>query len=185
MFATRLRVSPWSARSSPRSLGRDTTISSLACSSFMRRGTCCVSSPSGPFTITRPGSSETDTPAGISIGFLPMRLKSQFRGARLKSGTALLSPDKTDDFAADAFALGGLGGYQAPGGRHDRRAQAPEGPWEAMLLSVHAASRLGDPLQVGDDPLPARPVLELDDESVVALAPVDGEPRDVALLLED
>src|ERR687895_198282 len=171
MFATRLRVSPWSARSSPRSLGRDTTISSLACSSFMRRGTCCVSSPSGPFTITRPGSSETDTPAGISIGFLPMRL--------------IRSPHETDDFAADAFALGGLGGYQAPGGRHDRRAQAPEGPWEAMLLSVHAASRLGDPLQAGDDPLSARPVLELDDESVVALAPVDGEPRDVALLLED
>src|SRR3712207_6858376 len=33
------------------------------CSTAIRCGTVCESSPSGPFTITRPGESETLTPA--------------------------------------------------------------------------------------------------------------------------
>jgi hypothetical protein len=29
-------------------------------------------------TITRPGSTDTDTPAGISMGFFPIRLMDSF-----------------------------------------------------------------------------------------------------------
>src|SRR5215204_1372485 len=171
MFATSDRVSPCRARSSPRSVGRVTVSSPSPCSIFMRCGTCCVSSPSGPLTMTLPGSIDTLTPAGSSIGFFPIRL--------------MALPDETDDFAADALALGGLARDQTPGRRHDRRAHPPEDARQAILPSVHAAARLRDPLEVGEDALPARSVLELDDERVEALALPDRVPRDVALLLED
>src|SRR4029453_6567568 len=136
----------------------------------MRRGHWWVRSPGGPLIITRPGSSDTDTPAGISIGFFPIRL--------------IQLPHKTDDFAADAFAFGGLARDDPPGGRHDRRAHSAENARQAILASVHTAARLGDALQVGDDALPAGAVLELDDEHVVALARAHREALDVALLLE-
>src|SRR5215204_396647 len=137
----------------------------------MRCGTCCVSSPSGPLTITRPGSIDTDTPAGNSMGVFPIRL--------------MALPDKTDDFAADAFALGGLARDETPGRRHDRRAHPPENARQAILPSVHAAARLGDTLEVGDDALAARSVLQLHDQRVEALAFPDRVPDDVALLLEN
>ena len=73
MFAISVRVSPCSARSGPRSVGRVTRISPSACSIFIRCGTACESSPSGPFTWTRPGESATETVAGSSMGCLPIR----------------------------------------------------------------------------------------------------------------
>src|SRR6266511_1597123 len=92
MFATSVRVRPWSARSSPRSVGRVTTISPSRCSICIRVGTRCESSPSGPFTCTRPGEIATFTEVGSSIGFFPIRL--------------MRLPNEANDFAADAFALG-------------------------------------------------------------------------------
>jgi hypothetical protein len=50
MFAMSVRVSPCSARSSPRSVGRVTTISLSVFSICILAGTFCDSSPSGPFT---------------------------------------------------------------------------------------------------------------------------------------
>src|SRR5213594_4177894 len=99
MFAIRLRVRPCSARSSPRSLGRVTTTEPSCCSTFIREGTCCLSSPSGPLTITRPGETDTETTAGSSIGCLPIRL--------------IDSPDEADDLAADALLLRGAARDQA------------------------------------------------------------------------
>src|SRR5215218_9640721 len=171
MLAISDLVSPWRARSSPRSVGRVTTISPSACSSCIRRGTCWFSSPSGPFTITRPGSSDTDTPAGISMGFLPMRL--------------IQLPDKANNFAADTFALRGLARHQAARCRNDGGAHPAEDTWQAVLASVHTAPRLRDPLQVGDDALSAGAVLQLDHERVEALALLDRVAGDVPLLLED
>src|SRR5215204_7798891 len=170
MFATSDRVSPCRARSSPRSVGRVTVSSPSPCSIFMRCGTCCVSSPSGPLTITRPGSIDTDTPAGNSMGVFPIRL--------------MALPDETDDFAADAFALGGLARDETPRRRHDRRPHPSEDARQPVLSSVDAAARLRDALEVGDDALPARPVLELDDERVEALARLALPADDVALLLK-
>src|SRR4051812_29569050 len=185
MFAISVRVSPCSARSSPRSVGRATVIDPSSCVIFIRGETCCCSSPSGPLTMTRPGSMEMLTPAGTSIGFLPIRLIQWL-------------PDEADDLAPHATLLRGALGDE-PGRRgQDRRAHPAEDAREAVLAGVDAAARLGDALQVGDDPLAAPAVLQLDDQSseapMVSLVFVDVVPfvrgddtevLDVALLLEE
>src|ERR687896_304291 len=112
MLATRERVRPCSARSSPRSVGRETTSVPSSFSIFMRTGTCCVSSPSGPLTVTRPGSTATLTPSGISMGLLPIRL--------------MALPDETHHFAADALFLGRLARDEAARRGQDRGAHAAE-----------------------------------------------------------
>src|SRR5438552_18067437 len=112
MFATSVRVRPCSARSSPRSVGRSTVIMPSSCVIVIRWGTVCRSSPFGPDTVMRPGSTETSTPAGTSMGFLPMRL--------------MALPDETDDLAADALGLGGAARDDTAGGRQDRSAHPGE-----------------------------------------------------------
>src|SRR5216117_3523114 len=171
MFATSERVRPCRARSSPRSVGRLTRSCPSSFSIRIRAGKFWVSSPSGPFTVTRPGSTATLTPSGISIGCLPIRL-------------IRFSPDEADDLAAHASLLRGLARDQAARGGEDRRAHPSEDPRQAVLPSVHAPPGLGDALQVGDDALPVPTELEVDRERVEALAVLDVEVRDVALLLE-
>src|SRR5262249_30760475 len=122
MLATRERVNPCSARSSPRSVGRLTVTTLSSCSIFMRCGTTERSSPLGPETVTRPGSTETSTPAGTLMGCLPIR--------------DMALPDETDHFAADAFALGGAARDHAAGrGQGFRfagpRDAPPAGAWRA------------------------------------------------------
>src|SRR3954452_11352356 len=73
--------------------------------------TCWRSSPFGPLTRTRPGSTWTSTPDGISMGSLPMRLMDR-------------SPDVCEDLAANVLAPGLVGGHDTAGGREDRRAHA-------------------------------------------------------------
>src|SRR5262245_5623928 len=170
MFAIRLRVRPWSARSSPRSVGRVTVIVPFSCSIFIRVGTDCESSPSGPLTITRPGETETFTPAGTSMGCLPIRLMSL--------------PHEANDLSTDAALLRRSAGDHAGRRGEDRRPHPTEHPREPVLARVDAAARLGDPLEVGDDALavPAEP--QLDHEGIEALALADVEVADVSLLLE-
>src|SRR5262245_23321843 len=131
MFATSVRVSPWSARSSPRSVGRVTVRTPSSCATFMRAGTRCSRVPSGPVTLTSPpGDTATVTPLGISMGFLPIRL--------------IALPDERENLAADA-SLGGLAGGDHAGRRgQDRGAEPAEDAREAVLLRVDAATRLGD-----------------------------------------
>src|SRR4051794_41626848 len=117
MFAMSVRVRPCSARSSPRSVGRVTVIIESSCAICIRCGTSWRSSPRGPDTVTRPGSTETRTPAGTSMGLLPIRDMVSQR---------LRLPDETDDFAADAFLLGGSARRDSPGGGDDREAQTGE-----------------------------------------------------------
>src|SRR5205823_6941768 len=76
-------------------------------------------------------------------------------------------PDETDDFSADALGLGGAACDDAAGRGQDRGAHAAEHARQAVLARVDAAARLRDALQVGDDPLAAAPVLQLDDERAV------------------
>src|ERR1044072_7549360 len=98
MFATRLRVSPWIARSSPRSVGRLTVrVPSSSWVTSIRAETGCWSSPFGPLTVTRPGATETGTPSGTGIGFFPIRL--------------IGSPDVSDNLAADALGAGLVAGH--------------------------------------------------------------------------
>src|SRR3954451_3205104 len=170
MFATSVRVRPWSARSSPRSVGRLTVITPSLWSICIRCGTSCESSPRGTFTITRPGEIETETPAGTSMGFLPIRL--------------IRLPDEADDLAADPALLCGPAGHQSVRGGQDRGPHAAEDAGHAIGTSIDAAPRLGDALQIGDDALTAAAVLQLDDEGVERLALLDAEVGDVALFLE-
>src|SRR4029453_2100426 len=158
MFATSERVRPWRARSSPRSVGRETCSAPSVCSIFIRGEPRWVSSASGPLTITRPGSTETPTPAGISIGFLPILLNASSLAHCEKSTD--FSPDETDDLAADAFALSRPARDEAFGRGHDRRAHSPQNARQAILASVHAAARVRDALQVGEDALTVRTELE-------------------------
>src|SRR4051794_26308538 len=153
MFAISDRVRPCSARSSPRSVGRVTTTELSCCSTFIRAGTSWFSSPSGPFTITRPGEIDTDTPGGSSMGCRPIRLTG--------------SPDEADDLAADAALCGGPRRDQAVGRGQDRRAHPSEDPREAVLAGVDAAAGFRDALQIRDHPLAIPAELEVDHERVV------------------
>src|SRR5580765_7508738 len=173
MFATSVRVSPCSARSSPRSVGRVTTIRPSSWAIAIRCGTTWRSSPLGPCTVTRPGSSVTVTPAGTSMGLFPIRLIS--------------SPHEADDLAADALALGGAARDHAAGGGQDRGAHPAEHARQTVLARVDPAAGLRHALEAGEHALAAAAVLEVDHERLVReLAGLDDvEAADVALLLED
>src|SRR5690348_11448939 len=134
MLATRVRVSPCSARCSPRSLGRVTT--SWSPPSPSSRGLCCTviargmrsdNSPLGPLTVTRSGSIATVTPAGTGIGCLPIR-DIAFQGL----------PDRRYHFAADALQTGVVAGHHAAGRRDDRRAHTALDPRDVLVIDVRA-----------------------------------------------
>src|SRR5207248_5271041 len=173
MFATSDRVSPCSARSSPRSVGRVTTTSASRCSIFIRAGTCCCSVPSGPATATRAVSIVTLTPSGMGMGALPMRL--------------IRLPDEGHYFASDAALLRGAAGDETGRRREDRDAHPAEHARKAVLPGVDPAARLRHPLQAGDDPLAVAAELQVDDQGIEALVflPLDVIVADVALLLEE
>src|SRR5262245_46333760 len=148
MFAMSVRVKPCSARSSPRSVGRVTTIVPSSCSICIRCGTCCCSVPSGPATDTRPGSTETVTPAGTSIGLLPILL--------------IASPDEAHDLAADSALLRGAARHEARRGGQDRGAHPAQHARKPVLLRIDPAARLRHALQARDHPLAVPSELEVD-----------------------
>src|SRR3712207_1074957 len=113
MFAISDRVSPCSARCSPRSVGRLTTTSPSFFSILSSRETRSSSVPRGPFTRTTSGSIVTSTVEGTGIGCFPMRLMIRL-------------PNVRDDLAADALAPRVVAGHYSPGGGDDRRAHAAE-----------------------------------------------------------
>src|SRR5256714_14779764 len=137
----------------------------------MRAGTFGVSSPSGPLTMTRPGDSDTLTLAGSSMGCLPIRL--------------IWLPDEAHDFAADSLLFRGACGDQSSRSRQNRHTHSAEHARQAILARIDTAAGLGHPLEIGDDPLAAPAVLQLDDQGIEALALLYVKVRDVALLLED
>src|SRR5215510_5754643 len=101
------------------------------------------------------------TPAGNTMGCLPIR--------------DMPLPDEGDDLAADT-ALGGLAARDDPARRgHDRGAEPTEDARQPVLARVHAATRLRDALEVGDDAAPVLRELQLDHEGRVRLARLDAE----------
>src|SRR5438105_1691406 len=144
---------------SPRSVGRVTTTVPSSCAIAMRSGICCCRVPSGPATATRPGSTETVTPEGISMGFFPIRL--------------IRSPDEADDLATDPALLRGPA-RDEPGGRgQDRDAHSSQHARETILPRVDPAARLGDALQARDDPFAIPAELEIDDQGIEGFALLD------------
>src|ERR1041385_5777559 len=156
MFATSVRVRPWSARSSPRSVGRVTVTTPSLISIFIRAGTCCCSVPSGPATATRAGSIVTVTPSGIEMGAWPILL--------------IRLPDEGHDLAADAALLRGAARDETGRCREDRDAHPAEHARKTVLPGVDPAARLRPALQAGDDPLAIAAELEVDDQGIEALA---------------
>src|SRR4051794_12680732 len=171
MFAISVRVSPCSARSSPRSVGRVTVTAPSSWAICMRSGMSCWSAPSGPVTATRPGSSTTFTPAGTSIGLFPILL--------------IELPDEGDDFPADPALLRGPAGDETRRRGQDCDAHPAQDARQTVLPRVDPAARLGHALQATDHPFAVPAELEVDDQGIEAFALLDVIVADVALLLQE
>src|SRR5687768_15185118 len=170
MFAIRLRVRPWSARCSPRSVGRDTRIWPSSCFTSISRLLRSDSSPFGPLTLTSSGSMAISTPSGTETGCFPMRLTS---------------PHLCDELAAHAGALCVVAGHDALRGRHDRRAHAALHLRHRAGRHVLATARLRDALDALDDRLAVLRVLEPHAQHAPDPGGLNFVAVDVALLLQD
>src|SRR5271165_2320029 len=174
MFATSERVSPCSARCSPRSVGRVTNSCSPSWVTAMSLGMRSASSPLGPLTRTDSGSMETVTPAGTGMGCLPMR-------------DTLSSPDLGQDLAADAGRARVVAGHHAVGGRDDRGAHAAEHLRDVLGVDVGPPPRARYAAETRDRRAPVLGVLEANLDQLASFAAGRGDQRprvDVALLDE-
>src|SRR6266700_250939 len=171
MLAMRVRVRPCRARWKPSSEGRSTRTTPSSRTMRTSGWNVCSRVPRGPFTETRVPSTETSTPPGTSMGCLPILL--------------MPSPDVCQHFAAQAGSSRLAVRHQPLGRGQDGHPQAAHHPRQRVALRVHPPPRLGHPLQPGDDPLPAPPVLELDPDGLLHALALALEGLDVALLLED
>src|ERR1700730_12996692 len=167
MLAISVRVSPCSARSSPRSVGRVTVTVPSSCAICIRAGTCCWREPNGPVTATRPGSIETLTPEGSSMGLLPILL--------------MRLPDEAHDFASDAARLRSSARDETGRRRQDRDAHPAQHARQTILPRVDPAARRRHALQATDDPLAVAAELEIDDQGIEGLALLDVVIPDVTL----
>src|SRR3954454_25165646 len=167
MFAIRLRVSPWSARCSPRSVGRSTVSVPSDWVTFMSWLTTWLSSPLGPLTKTRPGLTSTVTPSGTAMGFFPIRLTSR-------------SPHVGDDLAADAPLVRLVPGHHADRCGQDRHSHSAHHAWDLVVRDVAAAPRARDAPQAGHDGPPTVRVLEMDPDDIADGWRLHREALDVA-----
>src|SRR5438552_5085950 len=121
--------------------------------------------PLGPCTVTVWPSRVTVTPAGIAMGFLPIRD---------------ISVHPAEDFAADVGVARGVVGHHALGRRQDRDAQAVLDRLEVLDRGIDAPAGLGDAADLGDHRF-AVEVLQLDFELREAARPLhQGVAPDVA-----
>src|SRR6185437_5650070 len=150
MFATRVRVRPWSARCSPRSVGRVTTSSSPCCSTLISRLMRSVSSPFGPLTVTRSGSIAIVTPEGMGMGRLPIRDIAAENGL----------PDLRHDLAADATLARLVAGHNSARGRDDGCAHPALNARNVGVVDIRALARPRNALDPRDDRLAVVGVLE-------------------------
>src|SRR5438067_6122869 len=137
----------------------------------MSRETRSSSSPFGPLTRTRSGSTATSTPDGTGIGCFPIRL--------------IALPDLRDDLAADALAPRVVAGHQALRGRHDRGAHPAEHARDVRGGDVGAPARLRHAAQAADHSAVAVGVLQPDAQRFADARALDRPALDVTLLLED
>src|SRR5215208_376484 len=172
MFAIRLRVRPWSARCSPRSVGRSTRIWPSSCFTPISRFLRSESSPFGPFTLTSSASIEISTPSGTATGCFPIRLMAR-------------SPDPRHELAAHAGAAGLMARHDAARGRHDRGAHAALDLGDRARLDVLAAAGLRHSLKALDHGLAILGVLEAHAQHAANAGRLDGVVLDIALLAQD
>src|SRR5436309_5986501 len=176
MLAIRLRVRPWRARCSPRSVGRLTTTtrspSASDSSTVMSRDTRSSSSPRGPLTRTSSGSMKTSTPEGTGIGCFPIRL-------------TVYLPDVRHDLAANAGAASVVARHDAARGRDDRGSHPAEDLRDLPGVDVRPPPRARHALEPGDHRLAVLGVLQPDADHVADARRADVVVVDVALLAQD
>src|SRR3954468_13908987 len=136
MLNTSERVSPCSARCSPRSVGRVTRSSPSPCSIVMSRCTRSERAPRGPVTWTASGSIVTVTLSGTGMGCLPI--------------LDIRLPDLRHDLAADAPLTGLVPGQHAGRSRDDRGAHAALDLRDAVGRDVAHKKKKRDPPQARD-----------------------------------
>src|SRR4051812_42851289 len=102
----------------------------------MSRLTRSWSSPLGPLTLTRPGSTWTSTPSGRAIGCFPMRLTA--------------SPDLRHQLAAHARPAGVVPGHDAARGGDDRGSHAAEDLGHVVRAHILPPAGPGDALHAAD-----------------------------------
>src|SRR5512143_3627116 len=143
MLATRLRVSPCSARPVLSSLANST----LTVPSAMFRSTAGwisrLSLPFLPSIVSDRPWKATFVFAGIGIGFLPTRdIPCPLVGsvAPPRYGSA----DGAQNLAADVFPACLLVRHDPPGGRQDRNAHAVQNGLEVLALNVGAPAGSAD-----------------------------------------
>src|SRR5262249_36833308 len=147
----RARARPCRARCGPSSPWREACSSPFSSLKVMPAGTGVVSLPLGPWTSRRSGLTWTWTPFGIGVTLRPTR----------DMGKRSL-PDVAEDLAAHALAGRAAPGHEAARGGEDVDAEAAVHARDLVLAAVDPAARLAHPLQVGDDALHARSVLQED-----------------------
>src|SRR6266571_5503196 len=174
LFAS-ARASPWKARCWRSSLLRAALSSPFSSLKEIPGGTGVVSLPFGPWTWIDDPSIWTFTSLGMGMALRPTRDMSAF----------LSLPDVADDLPPHALLGGGPAGHQAAGGGEDVDAQAAVDPGDAVLAAVDAAAGAAHPLHVGDHPLHAGAVLQVDAEHALLAVLVDLEVGDVSLVLQD
>src|SRR5262245_53812039 len=128
MLATSERVRPWSARWSPRSVGRVTVSVPSSSVTVISGLTRSDRVPLGPLTVTAPPPISTSTPEGTLMGFRPIRLIER-------------SPHVTQDLATDAGLLGLASGDDPAGRGQDCDPHAAQHLVRAVLAGVDAAAR--------------------------------------------
>src|SRR3712207_5683770 len=113
MLLTSVRVRPWSCLWCFCSVGRVTTRLPSSRSTVMSGWSSRLSSPLGPFTVSRRPSIVTSTPAGTAMGRRPIRDMGDL-------------PDVSQDFAAELGLAGLRAGHDPLAGADDDDAQAAE-----------------------------------------------------------
>src|SRR5829696_8415347 len=174
MLAISVRVRPWSARCSARSVGRVTTIWPSSCFTSIARALRSSRLPRGPATRTTSGSIVTETVSGTGMGLRPMR--------------DMGLPDLGDDLAADARLACVVAGHHAVRRGQDRGAHAAEHLRDVPGVDVGPLARARYAPDPGDHRRAVVGVLEVDDDPLAgrAGAALDRlEGLDVALLAQD
>src|SRR5262245_40100902 len=105
--------------------------------------------------------------------------------ADARHGTYGSLPDVAEDLATHALAGRAAPRHQAARGGEDVDAQAAVHAGDLVLAAVDPAPGLAHPLQVGDDALHPRSVLQEDAQHALLVVLRDLEVRDVALVLQD
>src|SRR5665213_2947344 len=212
---TSARARPWTAACL--SSGRSSVRTPSFCDSVMPSGIRALTLPLGPSTVAMFPLTVYFTPAGMVMGFLPIRdisksfvaceslafasstaavhqgpepinlyrmerMRVRFLYAQLSILYTLPLPDFSENLSANVFAASLAASHDALRRGHDRDAEAALDAANLVLAQVHAAAGTRDALQVANDRLVVRAVLQVHADHLHAILFGRLVVRDVAFL---